>query len=456
MFTDEQNMIFSALQKNDNVKVYVCGGFVRDYALGVQSKDMDVEVFGCTIEQLENVLSRFGKISTVGKKFGIVKLTTETNEYDFSVPRRENKIGVGRSGFNIEFDPTITPNEASARRDFTFNSMFMDINGNIHDPHNGMGDLNLRRLRHTSRAFSEDPTRVLRGMRFCGQLNLRPYRRTVELCKLMFDRYNEIEADMIWAEWEKWALRSVKHSRGLEFLWSTGWIHHYPELYNMTRIPQEPEWHPEGSVWQHTKHVVNEMNVICNRDNIVGEQKIIAIFGALLHDVGKPLCTAVNEYGRIVSPGHDEAGVDLAYSFMESIHMPLRYRDAVADLVRYHMRHINNVTTRSARRFASKLTNINSNDWLRIVEADYSGRPPLPKGIPEVAQTMYNMMIQELNDNRVAPLVLGRHLVSRGYIPSKLFGIVLNEVYEVQLDEGLDFESLLFLAISKMDDYGAL
>lgn len=451
---EEREVIFRELISN-GFTPYFTGGFVRDTALGVQSKDMDIEVFGISIDELENILSQFGKISTVGKRFGIVKLTTEIVDYDFSVPRRDNKIGVGRGGFDTEFDPTITPTEAASRRDFTFNSMFMDVDYKLYDPHNGIQDLVEHRLRHTSAAFSEDPTRVLRGMRFCGQLDLRPYRRTVELCKMMFDQFSEIEADMMWAEWEKWALRSIRPSRGLAFLWSTRWIHHFPELYGITRVPQEPEWHPEGSVWQHTKHVVDSMNDICNRDGIFGDQKVIRMFGALLHDGGKPLCTITNEIGRIVSPGHDEAGVDLAFSFMERINAPKRFHQPVADMVRYHMRHIHHVTPRTARRFASKLGAISKDDWLAIVEADYSGRPPLPKGIPTDAQELYDLIEVETQDNRVAQLVLGRHLVSRGYTPSKLFGIVLNEVYEIQLDEGLDFESLLLLAISKMDDYGA-
>lgn len=450
----ERDVIFQTLIAK-GFTPYICGGMPRDIALGVSSKDMDIEVYGCSVEQLENVLSQFGKVDTVGKKFGVVKLTTPNGDYDFSVPRRDNKVGVGRKGFDVEFDLTITPKEAASRRDYTFNAMFIDASGQLLDPHNGLQDLIEHRLRHTSSAFSEDPTRVLRGMRFCGQLDLRPYRRTVELCKLMFDRYDEIEADMIWAEWEKWAKRSIKPSRGLAFLWSTGWIHHYPELYALTRLHQEPKWHPEGSAWQHTKHVVDRMNDICNRDFISGDEKIIHMFGALLHDVGKAVTTTVNSDGEIISPGHDEAGVEIAHSFMERIHMPIRYRNPVADMVRYHMRHINNPTTKAARRLAAKLGSIGRDGWLRIVEADFSGRPPLPQGIPSDAQKLYDLMEVETRDNRVAQLVLGRHLVSSGYTPSKLFGIVLNEVYEVQLDEGLDFESLLLLAISKMDDYGA-
>lgn len=454
MFTSELRTIIDNLLSH-NFTPYIVGGFTRDTVLGVQSKDMDIEVFGCSIQQLENVLSQLGRVDTVGKKFGVIKLTTSNGDYDFSIPRRDNKVGVGRSGFEVEFDQTLTPKQAAARRDFTFNAMFLDKDCNLVDPHNGVQDLMKNRLRHTSSAFNEDPTRVLRGMRFCGQLNLRPCRTTIKVCKEMSDRYSEIESDMIWAEWSKWATRSIKPSRGLGFLWITGWIHHYPELYALTRLPQEPKWHPEGTAWQHTKHVVDQMNEICQRDFIVGDKKIINMFGALLHDVGKAVTTTVNSAGEIVSPGHDEAGVEIAHSFMERINMPKHYRDAVAEVVRYHMRHINNPTAKAARRFASVISNIDKNDWLRIVEADHSGRPPFPVGIPEDAIKLYELINEEESSNRVEQLILGRHLISNGFVPSPKFGIVLREVYEIQLDEGLSFDELLMIAIKKMEQlYG--
>lgn len=446
---NEISQIFKELERVGYTP-YITGGYVRDTVLGVNSKDYDVEVYGCTVEQLENTLARFGKISTVGKRFGIVKLTTETDDYDFSVPRRENKIGVGRSGFSVEFDPSITPQEAAARRDFTFNSMFIDAMGNVFDPYSGRDDLQKHMLRHTSSAFSEDPTRVLRGMRFCGQLDLRPCRDTIRLCKSMFMQYAEIEADMIWQEWEKWANRSVKPSRGLAFLWATQWIHHYPELYNMTRVPQEPEWHPEGSVWQHTKCVVDAMNDICNRDGITGDNKTILMFAALLHDCGKPSTTTTNEHGRIVSPGHDEAGVEIAENFLNRIHMPKKLRPSVTSLVRLHMRHINEITQRTARRFAVQLTDITLADWLAVVEADHSGRPPLPKELPEKAITLASMVQTEEANNRVKELIQGRHLIAAGFKPSALFGVALKRTYDKQIEYGWEFQALLDFAISSM------
>lgn len=94
----------------------IVGGAVRDHVIGIQPKDFDVEVLGCSIEQLQSILSEFGDVNAVGKQFGIL---TMFNEFDFSVPRRENKIGVGHKDFACTFDSDITAKEAASRRDFT-------------------------------------------------------------------------------------------------------------------------------------------------------------------------------------------------------------------------------------------------------------------------------------------------------------------------------------------------
>ena len=71
------------------------GGAVRDAFLGLPAKDLDIEVYGIEVEKLEEVLSPFGEIDAVGKSFGILKI--KNLDIDISVPRRENKSGLGQS-----------------------------------------------------------------------------------------------------------------------------------------------------------------------------------------------------------------------------------------------------------------------------------------------------------------------------------------------------------------------
>src|ERR1044072_9285277 len=137
---------------------YLVGGCVRDWLLGRPCKDFDVEVFGVSYDQLVAALSRWGKTDLVGRSFGVARLTTSRGAvYDFTIPRRDSKVAPGHKGFQITFDPAITPDEAAARRDFTINALMFDPRrGELLDFFGGREDLKDRVLRHTSPAFAED------------------------------------------------------------------------------------------------------------------------------------------------------------------------------------------------------------------------------------------------------------------------------------------------------------
>lgn len=182
--TNEIEIIFSAIESMGG-EAYFCGGCIRDHIMGIDPKDIDIEIFGINLETLQQTLSQFGKIDTVGASFGITKLTTKTTDYDFSLPRRDNKIGIGHKDFTITIDHTMTRKEAASRRDFTMNAMSMDIQGNIYDPFNGIDDIKNKIIRHTSKQFSEDPLRALRGMQFAARFGFTIAPETCEICKEM-------------------------------------------------------------------------------------------------------------------------------------------------------------------------------------------------------------------------------------------------------------------------------
>ena len=97
-------------------RAVVVGGAVRDALLGGQPKDFDIEVYGIAYDRLAAILARHGRVDLVGKSFGVVKLNSAGHEYDFSVPRRDSKLGLGHRDFHTTFDPSITPREAASRR----------------------------------------------------------------------------------------------------------------------------------------------------------------------------------------------------------------------------------------------------------------------------------------------------------------------------------------------------
>lgn len=158
--------IFNTIQEN-NGRAYLVGGFVRDWVMSngksleeESYKDIDIEVFGLSYEKLEQILSKFGKVDLVGKSFGVLKLTTFSGvDYDFNLPRRDSKNGIGHKGFDVVVDHTLSIEEAASRRDFTINSMSIDIDGNLIDPFNGKEAIKYGLLIPTSKAFSEDSLR---------------------------------------------------------------------------------------------------------------------------------------------------------------------------------------------------------------------------------------------------------------------------------------------------------
>lgn len=224
--------------------VLIVGGFVRDLLLGIQSKDIDIEVYGMPVDAIVATLAPHFSLDVVGKNFGVIKID---NEVDVSIPRRESKIGMGHRDFKIDPDPNMSVEDAAARRDFTINSMAMREDGTIIDPFNGRRDLLLPVLRATSKAFQEDALRVLRAMQFAARF-AGPIadRTTMDMAIAMHSEFEFLPKERIWEEWKKFATKGVSAFYGFLVLTETGWIEHFPELRAMIGVPQDPEWHPEG------------------------------------------------------------------------------------------------------------------------------------------------------------------------------------------------------------------
>ena len=412
------------------------GGCIRDEMLGVESKDIDIEVFGLSSDALVAVLKRFGKVSVVGESFGVIKLRHKGEEFDFSLPRRDNKVGRGHKGFEVVVDHELSPFEAAKRRDFTINAIGRRLDGELVDPHGGLSDLNNRVLRHTSEHFAEDPLRVLRGFQFAARFNMSVVPETLEMCRSLIGEFDTLAIERIWIEFEKWAVKGSVPSAGLRFLRACGWVSLFPELEALIGVQQDPEWHPEGDVWEHTLHVCDAAARIADREQLEGEDRAVLILAALCHDLGKPE-TSVFERGRWRAPGHPEAGVPVAKRFLESIGCLQRIIDRVLPLVREHMIHVTGgqPSDKLVRRLAVRLEKASVCELLLLIEADHSGRPPLFPGLPKKAEEIG--VIAERLDVEAAkpkPIIGGRHLIDRGLQPGPRFGEIIGECFEAQLD----------------------
>jgi tRNA nucleotidyltransferase (CCA-adding enzyme) len=427
-------------------RALVVGGAVRDALLGHEPKDFDIEVYGVAYDRLAGMLAEHGRIDLVGKSFGVVKL----GEFDFSVPRRDSKFGLKHRDFHATFDEDITPGEAAGRRDFTINAIAYDpVADEVLDFFGGVEDLKNRVLRAMGEAFAEDPLRVLRGMQFACRFDLSLDAETAAMCRTIVDQYSTIARERVAEEFMKWATKSVRPGRILEYLTACGWGVHLPEIARLAGVPQDPHWHPEGDVGTHTMFVLDAAARVAIREELEGDERAVLLFSALCHDFAKATTTALRDREgqmRWTSWGHEADGGPMARAFLERISIKAAIVDQVVPLVENHLASSSigrEVTPRAVRRLAMRLAPATIAQLMRLIEADYSGRPPLPVGLPDGAIRIRAMAeTQAVEQGPQKPFILGRHVMP--YFDGeagKHIGEVTAAAYEAQADGAFSNEA---------------
>jgi tRNA nucleotidyltransferase (CCA-adding enzyme) len=423
-------------------RALLVGGCVRDVLMGAQPKDWDLEVYGVAPERLRAILDGFGPVNVVGEAFTVYKLGPDI---DVSIPRRERKSGRGHRAFVIEGDPAMSISEAARRRDFTINAILQDpLTDEIIDPFDGRRDIDQGVLRAVSaETFPEDSLRVLRAAQFAARFEFRVEPETVELCRAI--DLTDLPAERVWGELEKLLLRARQPSIGLGWLHALGVLEKlFPEIQALIGVPQDPEWHPEGDVFVHTRLVLDRARELI--DELSYARQVTVMLAALAHDFGKPATTEFIE-GRLRSRGHEAAGVAPAESFLKriNIHTIDGYdvRGQVIALVREHLKpgeffkKRDEVGEGAFRRLARRC----EPDLLyRVAKADSLGRNapwvPQEKWYGSEAQEWFIQRARELDVEQRPPdpLLLGRHLLALGVQPGPRMGDITRLVYEMQLD----------------------
>jgi tRNA nucleotidyltransferase (CCA-adding enzyme) len=410
--------------------------------MGHQPKDWDVEVYGVEPASLRALLDRFGPVNVVGEAFTVYKLGPEL---DVSLPRRERKSGRGHRAFVIEGDPSMSFEDATRRRDFTINAILQDpLTGEIIDPFGGQRDIERNILRAVdAETFPEDSLRVLRAMQLAARFEFRVHPETVAICRAI--DLSDLPAERVWGEMEKLLLRARHPSIGLGWLQALGTLDQlFPEINSLINVPQEPEWHPEGDVFVHTRLVIDRARELI--EDLPYAKQVTVMLAALAHDFGKPPTTEYLE-GRWRSRGHEEAGVGPTERFLDrlNIHTLDGYdvRGQVIALVRQHLKpgefykKREEVGDGAFRRLARRC----ELDLLyRVAKADSLGRNadwvPREKWYDAKAQDWFIERARELEvaQQPPAPILLGRHLLELGLEPGPKVGEITKAVYELQLD----------------------
>jgi len=306
-------------------RIYCVGGAVRDRLLGLPVQDRDWVVVGSTPEAM--VARGF---QPVGKDFPVF-LHPDTHE-EYALARTERKTAPGYQGFAVYAAPDVTLEQDLLRRDFTINAIAQEFDdkhgeGRLIDPYNGVADLRAGILRHVSKAFSEDPVRILRAARFAARFG---FTIAPETLALMRDMVGNGEVDALVAErvWQELARGLMEKKPSLFFgtLRSCGALAKIiPEVDALFGVPQPEKYHPEIDCGIHTMLVVDD----AARHDYTLEVR----FAALTHDLGKAT-TARDILPR--HTGHELRSVDLLRALCERLRVPGECRDLGLLAARYH------------------------------------------------------------------------------------------------------------------------
>ena len=441
-------------------EAYRVGGSIRDFVLNqtseeqYQSKDIDIEVYGLSIDKLFAVLSLFNP-KLVGKIFGVIKV----DNYDFSLPRRDVKISKGHKGFEVVFDPMMDKKEACRRRDFTMNSMMQNAyTGEYFDFFGGADDIDLRIIRATDpKHFGEDPLRVLRAVQFAVRFGMEVEPHTSIICSLI--SLEDLPVERIWEEIVKIMVKGkyfLSHFENALMATYTEDIFH--DLCVLRYIEQNPKHHPEGNVWEHT---MRALDYAAEHFTFTDDKhKLKVMLAIMLHDIGKAETTELQEDGRITSVGHDKVGAELTENFLCQYTTDVELIEDVVSLVANHMvplhfyNHKEKISRASLNRLSTRVSSIE--DLLMVAEADACGtlkpdRKLIKKFLQEdlktqiIAANILNSQPKRLIEYKDLDVVIN---------PPTLRGFTINYLYEQQLqgkfnttEEGIEFFSQNFQTI---------
>ncbi|BAL82732.1 putative tRNA nucleotidyltransferase [Selenomonas ruminantium subsp. lactilytica TAM6421] len=306
-------------------RVFIVGGWVRDFLRQVPAHDKDYMVAGIDEETFQRA---FPHAPRVGKAFPVYLVEIDGQHAEVAFARKEEKQGEGYRGFAVEYGKDVTLEEDLYRRDTTINSLAMELpGGEIFDFYGGRQDMEQGIIRPVSHHFAEDPVRALRAARQAAEFG---FVLSAEAKAAMASCREELAkepTERLLQELKR-ALMTEKPSLFFRALQETGLLQvTFPELAALIGKTQPEAFHPEGDAFEHTMLVVDK--VAAETDDLM------ARFCGLVHDLGKGLTPAEmlpHHYG------HEEKGVEVLHSWNRRMTLPKRWVQAGKFVIAQHMR----------------------------------------------------------------------------------------------------------------------
>lgn len=405
-------------QLSDNgFQAFFAGGYVRDKLLGLSDgEDIDIAT-NATPSQIKSL---FNRVVGVGEHFGVMLVIENNIPFEVATFRSDEQYSDGRHPDHVVFSD---PMEDARRRDLTINGLFFDPgNSEILDYVNGREDLKnqiIRTIGDPVLRFQEDYLRLLRTVRFAARFAFSIEKHTWQALKVHADKILVVSRERIFQELNKMLL-GPSPEKAISLLDESGLLKVIlPEVHLLKGVEQPEEFHPEGDVFIHT---IQTLSYLKNPTQTT-------VWSALLHDIGKPATQKFSD--RIRFNNHHRVGALKAKKVLQRLKCSRTLINEVFDCVDNHMNFMNVSRMRlsTLKKFLSRST---LNDELELHKADCLASHG---NIDNYTFLQEQKKVMEAKAIQPEPLIKGKDLIELGLKPGSIFGVILNQVYDLQLEE---------------------
>jgi tRNA nucleotidyltransferase/poly(A) polymerase len=432
------------------------GGCVRDFLLGREPQDFDI----ATSARPEQVEKLFKRTVAVGRKFGVMVVVENGQQFQVATYRAEADYRDGRHPEQVTFADARAD---ALRRDFTVNGLFYDpIAEKLHDWVGGEKDLRAKVIRTIGvpeERFAEDHLRLLRAVRFAAQLGFEIEPRTFAAINRLASKIELISAERIRDELIKLfsppilgapaSRRPVSSNasetlalpgaaRGLVLLRDSGLLPGVlPEFVATIACDQSPDFHPEGTVFEHIRLMLGKMPPDPpSPENGFGAASAHPSlpWAVILHDIAKPATAELDPAtGKIHFYGHEKVGAALAERILTRLRFPKKQIEEIVACVRQHMqfKDVKQMRKATLRRLLLRKTFPLELELHRLDCLGSHGDLGHYEFLVEQAAEL------ERKPAIRPPLLTGRELIAFGMKPGPTLGALLAEIREKQLQDEL-------------------
>ncbi|WP_019553042.1 HD domain-containing protein [Propionispira raffinosivorans] len=367
------------IQEN-NGKVYIVGGWVRDQLRQIKEKDKDYVITGITEMKFKTA---FPTALKVGKSFPVYLLEIDGKICEIAFARKERKTGSGYKGFAVFYDASVTIEEDLYRRDTTMNSIALALpNGELIDPYRGQADIKNKKIRAISEHFLEDPVRALRAARQAAQTGFSIESETVLMMKacrteLICEPQARILKELTLALGSSQPSCFFRYLAEAEILAVT-----FPEIFALIGKTQPAAFHPEGDAFEHSMFILDQV--------AKKTERLEVRFSALVHDIGKGATKPdllPHHYG------HEIVGREILADWNRRMQLPKIWLQCATVIISEHMRapHLKKIGKIIDLLLLLDKNPLRVEGFNLIIEADHKGLPAYLQEYKRYLQTIYKV-----------------------------------------------------------------